>query len=102
MICEECGSGNTYVIDSRETTPTKRRRRYKCNHCGARFTTYELTRDAILDLEATVPKEILHHNKKVQVACSSCGCEVSYVEYPQEATCCIYCGAKIGSPKENF
>ncbi len=44
MTCEAC-HGTTTVIDSRSQRSTIRRRR-KCDKCGFRFTTYEIS-DAI-------------------------------------------------------
>lgn len=41
MTCPNCGSENTGCIDSR-TGKRKRRRRYVCQDCGGRFTTYEI------------------------------------------------------------
>lgn len=40
MQCRKCASKNTSVIDSRETNGT-RRRRYKCEYCGDKFSTLE-------------------------------------------------------------
>ena len=40
MTCPECGSPDTYVIESRASNGTIRRRR-ECV-CGHRFTTYEV------------------------------------------------------------
>lgn len=46
MRCYNCGSEDTYTIDSRflENRNTRRRRR-KCAHCDTRFTTYEVMAD---------------------------------------------------------
>jgi len=41
MNCPFCGSRNTRVWDSRPRSDNTRRRRYSCNDCGERFTTYE-------------------------------------------------------------
>lgn len=43
MNCTECESDNVKVVDSRMTNSGKRKRRYLCNSCGERFTTYEYT-----------------------------------------------------------
>lgn len=41
MNCTSCGCGNIFIIDSRDRVANERRRRYKCNNCGGRFTTIE-------------------------------------------------------------
>ena len=41
MICPECGSDNSSCLDSRQVG-VHRRRRYKCQNCEARFTTWEI------------------------------------------------------------
>ena len=41
MICPNCGSEQTRVVDSRQQF-TVRHRRYKCFDCGKRFTTREV------------------------------------------------------------
>ena len=46
MICPECGSENNNCKDSRQIRE-RRRRRYLCNNCGARFTTYEIRADVL-------------------------------------------------------
>lgn len=43
MECSSC-HGETLVKDSRQEEE-KRRRRYRCRECDARFTTYEITAD---------------------------------------------------------
>ncbi|MCL1886309.1 MAG: transcriptional repressor NrdR, partial [Dehalococcoidia bacterium] len=40
MKCPYCGSDDSRVVDSRDTTDGVRRRR-ECITCQARFTTYE-------------------------------------------------------------
>lgn len=40
MQCRNCQSKSTDVIDSRETNGT-RRRRYRCQICGEKFSTLE-------------------------------------------------------------
>ena len=40
MQCRNCQSKRTDVIDSRETNGT-RRRRYRCQICGEKFSTLE-------------------------------------------------------------
>lgn len=40
MICPYCRTDKTKVVDSRRPKE-KRRRRYECEMCGRRFTTYE-------------------------------------------------------------
>lgn len=42
MKCPECGSYNTYVLDSRQASNERRRRRYRCRECGTRYNTKEL------------------------------------------------------------
>ena len=42
--CPRCHRGSSSVIDSRDSVSGKcRRRRHECDHCGERFTTYEIT-----------------------------------------------------------
>lgn len=43
MKCPTCGSYQVTVIDSRQITDEKRRRRYECYDCKDRFTTYEVS-----------------------------------------------------------
>lgn len=47
MGCPQC-PGGTHVIDSRynKTEATYRRRR-RCDRCGYRFTTYEITEERL-------------------------------------------------------
>lgn len=42
--CRKCAVGSTYCVDSRPSTypGIMRRRRYMCDKCGARFTTFEM------------------------------------------------------------
>jgi len=46
MKCPECGSENTGCIDSRNGKKN-RRRRYICQDCGGRFSTYEIYADEL-------------------------------------------------------
>ena len=48
MNCARCGCDVTTVVDSRSFDGGIRRRR-KCCACGARFTTYEMKKDDVLD-----------------------------------------------------
>ena len=41
------------VIDSRTTPDDGRRRRYRCQKCGHRYTTYELSPEASLEYVET-------------------------------------------------
>ena len=43
MNCPECTSDNCMVVNSRQTEAYKRTRRYKCQECGSRFSTVEIT-----------------------------------------------------------
>lgn len=48
MTCPKCRSENTGCIDSREDKrKRKRRRRYVCQNCGGRFSTYEIYADEL-------------------------------------------------------
>lgn len=47
MNCPKC-KARAYIIDTR-SSPTKRRR-YKCNNCGERFTTYEISKEEYKEL----------------------------------------------------
>ena len=49
MTCPKCGSEQIGYIDSRTGT-RKRRRRYFCENCASRFSTYEIYAE---DLKAT-------------------------------------------------
>ena len=50
MKCPICGSWQVRAIDSRMTSDEKkRRRRYKCQDCDYRFTTYEYRGEDLLD-----------------------------------------------------
>lgn len=42
MICKECGSNQTFVIDSRAMDEDRIRRRRMCKGCGQRWTTWEV------------------------------------------------------------
>lgn len=56
MNCPHCNSPSTQVVDSRNTTDGKRRRRYSCYDCGKRFTTYEFF-ESMIDEEAIRAEE---------------------------------------------
>ena len=45
MTCPNCGASKMYCFDSRESNGV-RYRRYKCDRCNARETTYEITSEA--------------------------------------------------------
>ena len=47
MICPKCKSGNVSVVDSRPQESGHRRRRYRCNSCGRRFSTIETYADEV-------------------------------------------------------
>ena len=51
MNCPNCGSGIVTIVDSRQTVKERRRRRYRCDDCGDRFTTYELHEESLKDME---------------------------------------------------
>lgn len=42
--CNKCGSEQIFVIDSRRKQGSVYRRK-KCQNCGERFTTYEVTQE---------------------------------------------------------
>lgn len=43
LSCPQCGNAKSYVIDVRSRKDGKaRRRRYQCNSCQSRYTTYEV------------------------------------------------------------
>lgn len=46
MTCPKCGSENIGCIDSRNGKKN-RRRRYSCQNCGGRFSTYEIYADEL-------------------------------------------------------
>lgn len=41
--CPECASPDSHVIDSRNEPRNARRRRFECNRCGHRYSTYEVS-----------------------------------------------------------
>lgn len=47
MNCPKCNE-RAYIIDTRRSLT--KRRRYCCNNCGERFTTYEITRQDYQEL----------------------------------------------------
>lgn len=51
LLCPACGSENLVVLDSRAHGRHNWRRRRSCGSCGARFTTYELLEDKVLQYE---------------------------------------------------
>lgn len=53
MTCPKCGCAESYIVDSREKTVGKRRRR-KCKTCGCTWSTYEVPEDAIRALVKAV------------------------------------------------
>lgn len=61
--CPECGATKSKVYDSRNSIGEERRkwRRRECSACEYRFTTEEMTRDALLSFEKRdqVLREIL-------------------------------------------
>lgn len=42
IVCEVCGSSKSSVLDTRRTGTALRRRR-RCDGCGERWTTYEVS-----------------------------------------------------------
>jgi transcriptional regulator NrdR family protein len=42
MRCDNCGSEDCYVVDSRVRTDGIRRRRWRCAACAARFNSVEI------------------------------------------------------------
>jgi transcriptional repressor NrdR len=67
MICPQCSSPDTRVIDSRTGKDGQSiRRRRECNACGARFTTVEETiRDGISVIKRDGSVEDFDHSKLV-------------------------------------
>lgn len=52
--CPECGSKESYVIDSRnDEVKQTRRRRHLCNFCHYRYTTYEVSAAEYKRIQAT-------------------------------------------------
>ena len=47
MNCPKC-KARAYIIDTRNGMT--KRRRYKCDNCGERFTTYEISKDEYKEL----------------------------------------------------
>lgn len=73
MICPFCSHPHTRVLETRDTSPEKTRRRRECSNCKKRFTTYEqieLTNTIVVKKSGV--KESYDHNKLVKslrVAC---------------------------------
>jgi transcriptional repressor NrdR len=67
MICPQCSSSDTRVIDSRGGKDGQSiRRRRECNACGARFTTVEeIIRDGISVIKRDGSVEDFDQNKLV-------------------------------------
>lgn len=66
MRCPKCGSENLRCMESRESIsyPGRRRRRHKCQNCGARFSTIEITVEEYQELLAAAEKWRKTHGKK--------------------------------------
>jgi transcriptional repressor NrdR len=50
--CPHCGRAEHGVKDKRSTRPNAERRRRQCDHCGQRFTTFELNAETVAELRA--------------------------------------------------
>jgi len=46
ICCPGCSSASTSVLESRAINNGSTKRRRKCNDCGTRFTTYEISHEA--------------------------------------------------------
>lgn len=58
MICPQCNSKNTRVLDSRETNEGKSiRRRRKCEGCTYRFTTFERVENNLIVVKKNEVRE---------------------------------------------
>lgn len=61
LVCPECAAPTSKVVDSRigsaEGFPATRRRR-KCEGCSHRWTTYEISRGSIDQLESAIVKRL--------------------------------------------
>lgn len=74
MNCPYCGSGDSRVVDSRDTESKEAiRRRRECMACGQRFTTYE----KIEEIPITVVKrdgstELFHPDKLLRGLMRAC------------------------------
>lgn len=51
MRCPNCGSEEQVCIDSRMYKNNWQRRRRECNHCGTRWTTFEISAQEYRDLK---------------------------------------------------
>lgn len=61
--CPECESSLSAVIDSRESSVGKKRRR-KCQACGHRYTTWEMTEATVFTHERTDLLKVLARLEK--------------------------------------
>ena len=59
MECPKCGC-DTFVIETRNKGRAVRRRR-KCQRCGFRFTTFEISREYYKEIIGGVPGEEHQH-----------------------------------------
>ena len=51
MICPECNSEDTMILETRHNDPEMPRRRRACGTCGARWTTREIRAEELLRLQ---------------------------------------------------
>ena len=60
IACPACSTvGSLYIIDSRWTAGLKVcRRRYECDRCGHRFTTYESFADVLYEYDPAEDEQI--------------------------------------------
>lgn len=65
MRCPFCKSAETKVTDSRATDDGKAiRRRRECQHCGRRFTTYEMVEEVpLVVIKRSGQRELFDRNK---------------------------------------
>lgn len=65
MKCNQCGSDDIKVIESRDVSEGQAiRRRRMCNKCGERFTTYErLERPQLIVIKNDGTRELFNRNK---------------------------------------
>lgn len=69
--CSKCGSLAVFVIESR-VTGSARRRRKRCDRCGFRETTYEITRDEYKELKGKWRPKPKPSNTPHKANCNTC------------------------------
>jgi transcriptional repressor NrdR len=73
MVCPECGSGSTHVIDTIREPNGGIRRRRECKACGKRFSTVERIVETLpLVVKRGGRREAFNHNKILEGIRTAC------------------------------